>query len=264
MERVPSAPARIIRGAESIILQEGNSRGVLLLHGFGDTPQTLARLARYLHARGFDVSVPLLPGHGRNVDAFVASSAAEWLDFARQQLRSLRRTHRTVAVGGLSMGGALAATLAAESGDIAALVLLAPYLGMSLSYRLASMSHRLWGGIAGVRPAKNPGSILDPAERSLNLGYGVYTGRLLHELWLVAEQARDLLHAVTAPTLIVQSRQDPRIRERVARRALARLGAKDRKLVLTEGAGHIITVDFGRELVFAEVRDWLEAHMARS
>ena len=39
-----------IEGTQTIDLQEGSPNGVLLLHGFGDTPQTLGLLARHLRA----------------------------------------------------------------------------------------------------------------------------------------------------------------------------------------------------------------------
>jgi esterase/lipase len=41
---------------------------------------------------------------------------------------------------------------------------------------------------------------------------------------------------------------------------MRKLGAREKKLVWTEGAGHVITVDYGRERVYSEVRAWLDAH----
>jgi esterase/lipase len=38
------------------------------------------------------------------------------------------------------------------------------------------------------------------------------------------------------------------------------LGARDKKMVWTEGAGHVITVDYGRERVYSEVVSWLDKH----
>lgn len=260
---MPSDPiieSGTIAGAESIDIQEGNSNGVLLLHGFGDTPQTLRLLARELHDAGYDVRAPLLPGHGRSVDAFMASRREQWLACTREEYARMRASHSSVAVGGLSMGGTLAAILAAEEPDIPALILLAPYLDMPVAHRLASASHWIWGSAAGARKSKDPGSIRDPAERAKNLGYGVYSGRLLYELWRLAALARQSLPKITSPTLLVQSRADPRIAPEVAERAFAAIKSVDKKLAWTEGAGHIITVDYGRALVFDEVREWITAH----
>lgn len=250
-------------GAEGIVLQGGNSRGVLLLHGFGDTPQTLRLLAHELSASGYDVVVPLLPGHGSSVESFMHSRRGDWLACARGELSRLRATHDSVSLGGLSMGGAIAAILAAETSDIPALALMAPYVDMPLGVKVAAASHWIWGWLAGARRGRNSGSILDPDERARNLGYGVYSGRLLYELWCLSVQARRALGRISAPTLLVQSRDDPRIAVSVAEAAFRAIGASDKKLVWVEGAGHIITVDYGRAGVFEQVKEWLRSHPPR-
>src|SRR5438552_15156996 len=109
-----SADPAIIKGAETIDLQEEGSHGVLLLHGFGDTPQTLSLLARRLHKTGYSVFAPLLPGHGCTMDAFRRSRADQWIDAAKRALLSMRDRSDGVSIVGLSMGGALAVLLAAE------------------------------------------------------------------------------------------------------------------------------------------------------
>jgi carboxylesterase len=254
--------AEIIAGAETIDLQEGNSNGVLLLHGFGDTPQTLRLLAGELHVAKYDVRAPLLAGHGRTVELFAASRMSAWLTDARRELAAMRATHDCVALVGLSVGGALAAILAAENSDTPALVLLAPYLDMPLTHKIAAAGYFLWGENR-PRKSNSPGSIRDPIERQLNVGYGAYTPRLLYELWRLGAHARRVLPAIQAPTLIMQSRTDPRIEEQIAERTLQSLGSKEKDLIWVEGAGHIITVDYGREQVFRQVREWIDTHMQK-
>ena len=252
--------AAILPGAETIDLQEEGSQGVLLLHGFGDTPQTLALLARRLKKSGYSVLAPLLPGHGRSMESFGKSRANDWIVTARDAFTDMRGRHDSVSVVGLSMGGALAVLLAAEQREIPALILIAPYLGMPGLLRIAAASYWLWGGLVGEVNARNPRSVHDPIEREKNLAYGAVTGRELHELSKVVHRARKSLSNVRAPTLIIQSREDPRCPPAVAEFALKTLGSSEKKLVWTEGAGHIITVDYGRDRVFGEVERWLNAH----
>ena len=249
-----------ITGAETIDMQEGNPHGVLLLHGFGDTPQTLRLLAENLHDAGYDVIAPLLPGHGRSVPAFMSSRRDDWIACARQEYAAMRATHSSMSVAGLSMGGALAVIVAAENDDVSSLVLIAPYLEMPVSHQIVSALHWLWSSAVGPRTSTSPRSILDPNERAKNLGYRVYSGRLLYELWRLAARARRLLPALTMPTLLIQSREDPRIAPAVAERSIAAVGSNEKKLVWAEGGGHIITVDYGRERVFDEVRGWIASH----
>lgn len=249
--------ADIIPGAGPIDLRSGNARAVLLLHGFGDTPQTLAYLASFLNERGFDVRVPLLPGHGRSVAAMDASSHAEWVDYARAELFALRARHRWVAVGGLSMGGTIAAILAAEVRDLPSLVLMAPYLTMPGYLRWISSSANIWSDRVGPIRSVSSRSVLDPAERKAGLSYGAVTGRSIHELSLLVAEARPLLGDIVAPTLLIQSELDNRLSARGAQRVFAQLRMESKKLVLTREGGHIITVDYGRSRVFEEVRAWL-------
>jgi carboxylesterase len=252
--------ALIIRGAQAIDLQEEGSPGVLLLHGFGDTPQTLSLLARRLHKSGYSVYAPLLPGHGRNTVAFQNSRAREWVAAAREAYEQMRLRHDTVSLVGLSMGGALAVLIAAEVDRMPALVLIAPYLGMPRILKAAAATHWVWGRLVGEINARSPRSIHDPSEREKNLAYGSVTGRGLFELSRIVRMARKSLAKVKAPTLIIQSREDPRVAPGVAESALEALGAAEKKLVWVEGAGHIITVDYGRELVFSGVEKWLTMH----
>ena len=264
MVRQRGADSAIIKGAETIDLQEGSSHGVLLLHGFGDTPQTLSLLARRLARNGYGVLAPLLPGHGRSMNAFRRSRADQWVAASREALRAMRERYSTVSVIGLSMGGALAVVIAADSPPIASLALVAPYLEMPTHVRLAAAVHWLWSPLVGEINSRNPRSVHDPIEREKNLAYGAVTGRALLELSKVVRRARKALSVVTSPTLIIMSNEDPRVPIAVGEFALKKLGASDKKLVVTEGAGHIITVDYGRERVFTEIERWLRAHDARS
>jgi carboxylesterase len=236
---------------------------VLLLHGFNDTPQSLIPLAAELQERGWTVRLPLLPGHGRTLREFAHSRAADWLGAARRELAELRTEHDAVAVAGLSMGGALATILAAETPDLVALVLLAPYLAVPLWIRIAAHAHPVIDAVLPyVRGGENR-SIRDPVARSRSLAYDAATARLVWELAAIVRAARAALPRVTAPTLIIQSRADNRVPPEVAERALARLGSRERRLVWTVRGTHVITVDEGATDVAATAAEWLDVHLER-
>ncbi len=246
-----------VHGAESIAL-EGDGRGaLLLLHGFGDTPQSLEWLARNLNAAGWTVRVPLLPGHGATLDAFRRSGRDAWLGAARDALAELRAAHRRVFVLGQSMGGALATLLAAEHADLPGLVLLAPYLGMPGRVRWAARSGRVWGVVAPWVVAADVRSIRDPAERAASLAYGAVSPNLLAELFNVSEEARAAAAQVRAPVLVIFARRDNRIPPAEAERAFAALGSREKWLVWLEEPGHVVSVDVGRERVFSLVGQWI-------
>ncbi|HET7458307.1 MAG TPA: alpha/beta fold hydrolase [Gemmatimonadaceae bacterium] len=261
--RRPAGDDGVIPGARTIDLEslDPDAPAALLLHGFGDTPQTLAALAEHLHRLGWSVRAPLLPGHGRSLPAFAASRADGWVDFARDEWLRFRERHPRAALVGLSMGGAIATVLAAESSSPpTALALVAPYVSMPTTVRRAALAHWLLGAALPYVSGGGERSVHDDAARDASLAYGACTPRLLAELASIVARARRALPAVRVPTLVVQSRHDNRIPPDAAARAFEMLGAPVKELAWTDIGGHVITVDVGRERVFALVEDWLVAH----
>jgi carboxylesterase len=260
LARRPLGPDGIIAGAQPFELDAPGGRAVLLVHGGGDTPQTLRYLADALHARGYAVRGPLLPGHGRTLRDFTTVAADAWLDAVRSEYRAMRARYPWVGVIGLSMGGALAVQLAAElDGDLPALGLVAPYLTIPSFVRRAARLAPVWGPMLPyVQSADSGRSIHDPAEEAKSRAYGIFTAAALRALVITADRASALLSRVTAPTLVVQSRDDNRITPAACEQSFRALGAREKRLVWVEGAGHIITVDYGRERVISELADWFD------
>ncbi|HEX2781486.1 MAG TPA: alpha/beta fold hydrolase [Gemmatimonadaceae bacterium] len=235
---------------------------MLLLHGFGDTPQTLHYLADALHADGYTVRAPLLPGHGRTLADFGATRAKQWIAAAREAYETLTAVHGPCPVVGLSMGGALGIILAAETPDMPALALVAPYVSMPRRARFVARFHPLWEIVTPYFQSGGERSIHDDRERALARGYGVLTPELLFELSRVVRRVQVSLPRVQVPTLVIHGLNDERIPPDAAAREYARLGAAEKRLVWTEVGGHVLTVDQGRERVIALVLDWLARHRA--
>ena len=252
----------IVVGAEPIELEDGTEeRAVLILHGFGDTPQSLRYLAEHLHQAGYAVRAPLLPGHGRTLREFAASGGDAWVAHARAEWVRLRARWPDAQLVGVSMGGALAVAIAADPSlpPPPALALVSPYVSMPRTLRRLARVHRVWGPLSGYMSSRGGGrSIHDAAELARSLNYGAVTGRLLFELLGVMERAAAALPRLTCPTLVVQSREDNRIPPDAAEREFARIGSAEKRLEWLDGCGHVVTVDFGRERAFELVRDWLE------
>lgn len=251
----------VIAGAAEVTRPRANAPAVLLLHGGGDTPQVLGALADYLYESGFSVRAPLLEVHGRDLRALRNATAAEWHAQVAGELSALRRDHTWIGVVGLSMGGALAVKAASEPhNDIDALVLLAPYIAMPDMVRRLADTSAWWGWLLPYFPSLGARSIRDQDAARKALGHGLLTPGMLRALRDVVDSAWAALPNVSVPTLVVQSREDNRIAAESAESGFARLGAREKKFVWTNGAGHVITVDFGFQRVFEMTRDWLEAH----
>jgi carboxylesterase len=251
----------IMIGAEPIHLAGTRRGAVLLLHGFNDSPQSMHYIAAALHARGWTVHVPLLPGHGRGLQDWAATRADAWESAARSELAALQAEHADVAVGGLSMGGALAFILAAEQPAVRAVVGFAPYLHASLPVELLHFIAPVASIGAVYLAAGGSRSVHDPVEANAMIAYRVSTPRLIVELEKIVRLARRLLPSVRQPVLVVQSREDNRIPALSAAGAFEMIGSSDKTLHWTNGNGHVVTVDYGHEEIERSVCDWLESRL---
>jgi carboxylesterase len=251
-----------IVGAAPLTLTGTRAGALLLLHGYNDSPQSLYAMARLLHAHGWTVRVPALPGHGRTLQEFAASGADAWINAARAELNALQGRYAEVAVGGLSMGGAIAFVLAAETPSVKAVATFAPYLHASVPLRSMALAAPI--AALGARYIEGGGSrsVHDPVASAGMVAYRMSTPRLLVQLAHVVDRARRSLATITQPVLVIQSREDNRIPAHSAEEAFGRIGAPDKSLRWTEGSGHVITVDYGYEQVARIAAEWLETRLA--
>jgi carboxylesterase len=256
--RYPASGDGVIIGAEPRTFERPGSRALLLFHGYNDSPRSLEQLAARIAEAGWTVRLPLLPGHGRSLEAWDSWRAEEVFAMARAEYATLHDTHSVVVVGGLSMGGALAAWLAAES-DADGLVLFAPMLFIPRPMQVAVSTARLWSLFTRYLSGGGGRSIRDPEAQARMIAYGCSTRRSLEALERIAKAVIVRLGFVHVPVLFVQSREDNRLPHDQSTRALARIASDDRTAHWIEGAGHVLTVDYGWQELASTTVAWLDA-----
>lgn len=260
----PIQPNGEVADAGSLVL-DGGPNGVLIVHGFGDSPQSVAPVAHALHASGFTVHAPLLAGHGRTLTAFSLSRSPEWEASARSALEALQARCARVAIVGVSAGGALACQLSIEAAKRTppqALVLITPYLEVPALVRWVTPLWPLWALVRPWIPSDREASIREPQARADSLGYGALTPRLLRELRATVERGASASSRVTLPTLAIFSTRDYRIPVAAAHRIFERIGAPEKELRWVHRSGHVVTVDYDRDEVAAWTVEWIASHLA--
>ncbi len=85
-------------------------RVAVLIHGLKDSPGYLEAIARRFAARGANVVLPLLPGHGRRnpVTAMRHADHRQWRSAVERAVEIAAMLGGEISIGGLSTGGALA------------------------------------------------------------------------------------------------------------------------------------------------------------
>ncbi len=246
---------QIMAGAETFSLPGNNGRAVLLLHGYTGTAAEMRPLGDYLHALGYTVLCPRLPGHGTTVDDLERTTAKDWLAVAMASCDELTAGYGDVYVAGLSMGGLLAVAVAA----------------LKPVRRAAFLSTPVF-----VRDKRTPFlpllryfiRYLPKRKRNyyeMNKYCQAYdkmpTKPLTSLFALVKRCQKQLLPQITIPCLILQSTVENTVLPKSAQYIYDCLGTpqEQKKLLWMERSGHILTLDCERETVFAAVGDFFDA-----
>lgn len=103
-----------------------SGKRALFIHGFPGTPYELRGLAEGLLERGWQVSVPLLPGFGKDIINLANRNRNDWLEKIKSEYETLKKGSKHMLLVGFSMGGALSLTSAVTLKPDQ-LILLAPF-----------------------------------------------------------------------------------------------------------------------------------------
>ena len=103
------------------------TKGILLVHGLGDSPWSFSDLAQVLSNQGFLVRTVLLPGHGTSPNDMLDVSAEQWQEVVHQQAKQLEKdVSGKVYLGGFSTGANLILEYAYQHSSIEGLALFSP------------------------------------------------------------------------------------------------------------------------------------------
>lgn len=248
----------LMAGAESFTF-EGGPVGILLVHGFTGTPQSLRPWGDHLAAQGYAVACPVLPGHGTVLADMNLTRWPDWYAAAERAFEELHSRCAQVFVAGLSMGGTLAIRLAEQHGSrVAGLVLVNPSLGTERKdvALLKTMAKVLpaWKGVSN--DIKKPGS-RELAYARVPLKAAVS----LQELWATT---RADLAKVEVPILTFRSVVDHVVEPMSGRLLLEGTGSADVTERLLHDSFHVATLDNDAEQIFTESVDWIASHKVGS
>ena len=137
------------------------TRGILLVHGLGDSPWSFNDVGEALAAQGFLVRTVLLPGHGSKPADMLDVTLKQWQQVVREQTQILAREVPKVYLGGFSTGANLVLDYAYEHEEIAGLVLFSPAFRPDNTYAWVTQYigwFRPWLAKPndGVRPMQTP------------------------------------------------------------------------------------------------------------
>ena len=217
--------------------------GVLVLHGFTGSPQSMRPLAVRFAEAGHSVELPVLPGHGTTIEDLVPTRFDDWHQAAAEAYADLAARCRRVVVVGLSMGGTLATILAVEH-EPAALVLINPQVAPPPANVIDVVKKLAEEGVATI-----PGIGGDIAKE--NTEELAYAATPVLALVSFIERCQSLvgeLGRISCPVLLFTSPQD-HVVDPVSSDVLAAGVAGPVERVTLERSFHVATLDHDAKLI---------------
>ena len=223
---------------EPYLLQAG-SIGVLLIHGFTASPTELRPVGTYLHERGFTVLGARLAGHGTHLNDLRATAWSDWVVSAHSALEQLTTLCERVYVLGLSMGGVIAAHLAADHpSSVAGIVLLAPAFRVQSRFLwLAPLLHPLMPDLP-----KGSHSIKYFTKHGL-FTYEAMPVCALAQLEKLIRSTRPRLRSVKQPACIFMGMKEHTVWPHSAFNLWQTLPSEHKRLYFLPSSGHILSVE---------------------
>lgn len=213
--------------------------GALVLHGLTGSTQSLGGIPAALEAAGFEVQAPMLPGHGTSPEDLAGCGWEDWTSAAEA---AYKRLAGPVVAVGLSVGGALAAGVAASHPEVRGLAVVNPLVDPPAQSFLDTLEAFLAAGerfLPGIGSDIADPSAAEVAYDRLPVAAVLSMSRGLHQL-----QPR--LAGIRCPVLILSSRHDhvvPSISGDVLAEAVG--GPVER--VWLENSRHVAPLDLDRD-----------------
>ena len=237
-------PAPVLPGAEPYLF-DGDETGVLVVHGYTGTPQSMRPWAEHFAAQGWTVRLPLLPGHGTTWKEMNGTTWQDWYAEVDRAFQDLRSRCERVFVAGLSMGGLLSTKLALEQGPrVAGLMLVNPiYLHDNRMLGLLPVLHRFVPSFPGIASdIKKQGG---PVELAYDRN-PLRSMRSQTQLWV--EVRRDLAE-ISQPVLLMHSRVDHVVPPASSAFFLEHISSTDVTEIWLEDSYHVATLDNDAPLI---------------
>ncbi len=220
---------------DSFFWQAG-STGILLIHGFTATTSEVRPLAHRLHAQGFTLAGPLLPGHGTKPEDLNQINWEGWVNAAEETYQRLSKSCDYIFLGGESTGALIAIYLASEHPEVAGILAYAPAIQVNYS-----LFHQIALRLAASFIASIPKSNWTP--NPLWQGYGVHPLKGALQFFRLQKETQARLSRIYQPIMIIQSRQDGTVHPEGPELIYHSVSSTLKEILWMEKSGHLVILD---------------------
>ena len=246
----------------TVILPGKGKTAVVIVHGFSDTPQSLMPLAEHLNGTlGIECILPLLEGHGATIDDFEHARHTRWIAQVEETYENAIKRFEHVFLIGFSMGGLLVTVV--DAPQCAGRVLIAPAfdVGVNRQFKLLVVPFiKFFKRYSYKNPEHNTlnRNLYDPEMREkFRLYYDREPLTAIEEYGKVRKKALQRLQEIHGDAVVILSKTD-RVVDFERTKAIITAKQPSWPVVELSRSGHMIPLDYEREIVFATATDFIK------
>lgn len=252
--RIPKRSGQpVMKGAEPYTIKKGRT-GVFLIHGFGDSPQTMKGMAEYFSSRGMSVHAPLLPGHGTTPYDMTHVTWNEWLEHLLEEYDGFSKGLDRIYVAGSSTGGNLAIVLASKR-DVAGVI----SMGTPMRFKfhvLVRPVYTLYRHLKLLHKKSYPFGKKDMDVVRWKIQYSHVPLKSVANVLELVKLTKKTLPKLRAPLLVMQSERDHMLPRKNAE-ILYSLGRSKKKLVFVPDSYHVFIMDRHKDMAFKNIYEFM-------
>ena len=241
--------------------------GVLIIHGFTATLESVSALYAPLSELGIPVLMPQLAGHGASSpEALRGVTWEAWLKDADKAFQELRCLAERVIIIGHSMGALLAIHLAVRyESEIDSLVLVAPAIKLASLFAPGRPLHFAVPLVSGIIKKWD----LKPYAGQSNVGcaphYAWVPTDAVVSFFDLLKKSLPLLSKVTVPVFILHNRRESTVLPESATILCDSIATKpsEKSIVWLERSEHQTFCDCEREAAVKSIVDYVSGRIAR-
>jgi len=231
---------------QTFIINKNATQSILLIHGFGASPWEMQELADYLTNTERTVYNIKLKGHSTTLDDFEESKCSDWYSNVESAIEELKTLNNEIYIIGMSTGadlGLIASTKHKTDGIIA----IAPPI--ILQHQNARLSPILKHFIRYVD--------IDLEEEEKGHYYNKRPLKAVEELIKCIDLTEQSLKDVTAPVLILQSKNDPTVKPESASFIIDNIKSTQKDVKYYEINKHVLVKSDIKQDIFNEIEKFL-------
>ncbi|WP_128331497.1 carboxylesterase [Apibacter sp. HY039] len=229
---------------------KGNDIGILIIHGFTGSTQSMREVAYQLNRLGYTIQMPRLKGHGTTPEDMETTSYKDWIESVENAYSELKTKVKNLFVLGLSMGGTL--TL------------------------YCSIHHKIDGAITinaainlpefkvlyddSQSPRFIPGIGSDIKKEGIKeWAYDRTPKKCIQDILTLSNQVREKLSYIKCPLLIFKSKEDHIVPPDNQDYIFSHTGSENKELIELENSYHVATLDNDQELIIQKTHHFIQS-----